>query len=102
MGVPPYAANAKLRWLGVNNTFQELINTHLASQREHLSITLNGRHVLSSLGIPIPASQCETIQLLLAFWYKIQVAPILWNMNPSLHPGRWMAPGPLIPLGPVM
>ncbi|KAM7282052.1 hypothetical protein ISCGN_002208 [Ixodes scapularis] len=76
LGVPPYASNAKLRLLSVNNTFQELINMHLASQWEHLALTLSGRHAPSSLGIPIPASQCEAIQLLLALWDKIQVAPI--------------------------
>ncbi|KAM7309845.1 hypothetical protein ISCGN_006830 [Ixodes scapularis] len=81
---------------------EELINMHLASQWEHLALTLSGRHAPSSLGIPIPASQCEAIQLLLALWDKIQVAPIPWKLNPSLHPGRWMAPGPLIPLGPVV
>lgn len=86
--MPPYASNAKLRRLSVNNTFQELINMHLASQWEHLALTLSGRHAPSSLGIPIPASQCEAIQLLLALWDKIQVAPIPWKLNPSLHPGR--------------
>ncbi|KAM7283868.1 hypothetical protein ISCGN_000973 [Ixodes scapularis] len=55
---------------------EELINMHLASQWEHLALTLSGRHAPSSLGIPIPASQCEAIQLLLALWDKIQVAPI--------------------------
>ncbi|KAM7296834.1 DDE-type integrase/transposase/recombinase [Ixodes scapularis] len=45
---------------------------HLASQWEHLALTLSGRHAPSSLGIPIPASQCEAIQLLLALWDKIQ------------------------------
>ncbi|KAG0411728.1 hypothetical protein HPB47_011151 [Ixodes persulcatus] len=79
-----------------------LINTHLASQPEHLALTLSGRIVLSSLGIPVPASQCETIQLLLALRDKIQVAPIPRNMNPSLHPVCWMAPGLLILLGPIM
>ncbi|KAG0445537.1 hypothetical protein HPB47_014164 [Ixodes persulcatus] len=72
LGVPPYASNAKLWRLGVNNTFQELINTHLASKWEHLALTLSGRHILSSLGIPIPASQCEAVQLLLALRDKIQ------------------------------
>lgn len=74
--------------LGVN-TFQELVDAQLANQLECLALTLTGRHVLSSLNIPIPASQCKTIQLPLALQDKIQVAPIPRNMNLSLHPGRW-------------
>ncbi|KAG0434878.1 hypothetical protein HPB47_018811 [Ixodes persulcatus] len=57
LGVPPHATNAKLLRLGWNNTFQELIDAHLASQRERLALTRIGRHVPRSLGIPIPASQ---------------------------------------------
>ncbi|KAG0430264.1 hypothetical protein HPB47_022846, partial [Ixodes persulcatus] len=74
--------------LGVHNTYQELADAHLASQRERLALTQTGRRVLSSLGIPIPSTYQETTQMPQVLRDKIQTAPIPRNMNPSLHAGR--------------
>ncbi|KAG0443390.1 hypothetical protein HPB47_014968 [Ixodes persulcatus] len=72
----------------MNSTFQELVDAHLAGQLEHLVLTPTVRSALRSLGIPIPASQRETIKLPLALRDKIHVAPIPQNTRPSLRPGR--------------
>ncbi|KAM7286050.1 uncharacterized protein ISCGN_032935 [Ixodes scapularis] len=60
----------------ITNTTPYLSLLSRAGQLERLALTQAGRSVLSSLGIPIAASQRETVQLPLALRHKIHVPPL--------------------------
>ncbi|KAM7313947.1 hypothetical protein ISCGN_003734 [Ixodes scapularis] len=46
LGLPPYTSTEKLLKLGVYNTFRELVDSHLAAQRDRLAQTPAGRKIL--------------------------------------------------------
>ncbi|KAG0410071.1 hypothetical protein HPB47_012810 [Ixodes persulcatus] len=91
LGLPLYAATDKLLAIGVHNTFQELIQAHLASQQERLALTPTGRTVLQNLHFPIRNSVRDTVRLPTAIGDHIQMAPVPKNMHPILHSGRRIA-----------
>ncbi|KAG0426629.1 hypothetical protein HPB47_026272 [Ixodes persulcatus] len=67
LGLPPYISTEELLKLGVHNTFRELVDSHLATQRDRLAQTLRaGRHI----------------------WSQIKVHTMPRNMCPKLHAER--------------
>ncbi|KAG0425736.1 hypothetical protein HPB47_027114 [Ixodes persulcatus] len=79
----------KLLKLGVHNTFRELVDSHLATQRDRLAQTPAGRKVLESLKIPFQWDREDTTAPLPRdIWSQIKVHTIPRNMDPTLHAER--------------
>ncbi|KAM7315572.1 hypothetical protein ISCGN_005355 [Ixodes scapularis] len=89
LGLPPYTSTEKLLKLGVHNTFRELVDSHLAAQRDRLAQTPAGRKVLESLKIPFQwGREDTTAPLPRHIWSHIKVHAIPRNMDPTLHAER--------------
>ncbi|KAG0412878.1 hypothetical protein HPB47_009973 [Ixodes persulcatus] len=89
LGLPPYTSTEKLLKLGVHNTFKELVNSHLATQRDRLAQTPAGRKVLESLKIHFQWDREDTkAPLPRHIWSHIKVHTIPFNMDPTLHAER--------------
>ncbi|XP_037558388.1 uncharacterized protein LOC119435734 [Dermacentor silvarum] len=52
ISLPPYTSNVNLEALGLHNTFEEIQEAVLLSQRERLLSTATGLHILKRIGYP--------------------------------------------------
>ncbi|XP_049511427.1 uncharacterized protein LOC125939929, partial [Dermacentor silvarum] len=90
--LPKNTPNEKLLALGLHNTFEELAEAQLISQKNRLLQTPTGRSVLERLGYNAQLQahkQTQEIPRTIRSWY--QVTPLPKNMDPNLHPGRRQA-----------
>ncbi|CAN7984904.1 unnamed protein product [Ixodes hexagonus] len=95
LGLPLYAATDKLLAMGVHNTFQELIQAHLASQQERLALTPTGRTVLQNLHFPIPSTVRDT-----APYQRSYGTTFKWPRSPRICIPSFTPVGALPELGP--
>ncbi|XP_049272819.1 uncharacterized protein LOC125759002 [Rhipicephalus sanguineus] len=91
LDLPVATSNAKLRALGVLNSYQELREAHLVNQYTRLMQTAPGRRLLNRLQIQhvCPAEEAERIPEL---WrHMLSVSPLPSNMDMHTHESRRQA-----------
>lgn len=89
LGLPNYTANEKLMNLGVSNTFEEICEATLVSQKERLQKTRTGRAILQRVGSRLDVqSIIDKEDLSNAAREKLKALPIPRNMDPHLHEDR--------------
>lgn len=87
IGVPMSASTCKLLEMGLHNSVDELIEAHLANQKQRLSQTKAGRRILQKIGWKATLSE-DRDQLPDEWLEAIKSKPIPKNMNPAYHGGR--------------
>lgn len=89
-GLPHYTARTRLLALGTHNILSGLLEAQWTSQRQRLSLTTTGRHVLSRLGYPVLTSGDEDTAFTVLTWVRktLKVHPLPRNMHPEHDAGR--------------
>ncbi|XP_037565503.1 uncharacterized protein LOC119445258 [Dermacentor silvarum] len=89
LGLPPYTSNVSLEALGLNNTFEEIQEAVLLTQRERLLSTATGRHILKRIGYPADLDAIQsTTNIPTSYRARVHVAPLPKNMSQSHNEGR--------------
>ncbi|KAG0429688.1 hypothetical protein HPB47_023384 [Ixodes persulcatus] len=89
LGLPVTTSNEKLAALGIHNTFAELSDAVLASQKAKLQNTAAGRAILHRVGTVTEFRILDGQRSLpLEVRSRIEVSPIPKHMSHELHEGR--------------
>lgn len=89
LGLLQSTSTEKFLELGVHNTLEEIAEAQQTAQKERLSETRTGRHILQRLSL-VPSGQCQegAVSLPKNVSNRINVCPIPRNMNPDYNQER--------------
>lgn len=91
LDLPVATSNAKLRALGVLNSYQELREAHLMNQYTRLVQTAPGRRLLNRLHIQHTCTAEEAERIPELWRHMLSVAPLPSNMDKHTHESRRQA-----------
>lgn len=91
LDLPVATSNAKLKALGVLNSYQELREAHLVNQYTRLMQTAPGRRLLNRLHIQHDCTPEETERIPVLWRHMLCVSPLPRNMDTDMHENRRQA-----------